>query len=148
MKPYRTKSSAFPKTTRQRIEESERAIHFYEPAGMVSPTIFPPMPAKRAPRKTPAILAPLEKDVQKTILAFMRHHPRIAFAGRFNSGAIVGERQGKRFMYKMNTIAGFPDLHGMTKDGIPIYFEVKRGLGSRQRRSSNRSLTWPRSMGQ
>jgi hypothetical protein len=127
MKPYRTTASAFPKSARQKMADTDRTMAMYTPSGMAIPTLGPPLPPNRAPRK-PATesLVPLEKDVQKTILAFLRHHPRIAFAGRFNSGAIVGERLGKKFMYKMNTIAGFPDLHAMTTDGMPIYFEVKR----------------------
>lgn len=65
---------------------------------------------------------PLEKDVQREILRALKVHPNVAFVGRFNRGqAVEGNR---RIFY--NSVAGFPDIHGMTKDAKPFYFEVKR----------------------
>lgn len=83
---------------------------------------------KRAPRVR---LDPLERDVQAAILQLLHHHPKVAFAGRFNRGAVRTERKGKdgkvrRGYYQMNTIPGFSDIHGMLKGGRAFYIEVKR----------------------
>lgn len=82
----------------------------------------------RAPRGLSEI--PLEKDIQKAIIAFLSAHPKISIYGRFNSGtAITGDAQGNTRYTRFNSIKGFPDIHGMLKGGRAVYIEVKRPGG-------------------
>lgn len=82
---------------------------------------------KRAARQT---AEPLEKDIQKEILAYLQAHPKVAFAGRFNSGtAVASDNYGKTRYTRFNTLRGFPDIHGCLKGGRALYIEVKRPGG-------------------
>ena len=69
---------------------------------------------------------PLEKDIQRAILAALRLHPCIAFVGRFNRGVMQSTYQGRDSYTQFNTVPGFPDIHGMLKGGAAFYIEVKR----------------------
>ena len=80
---------------------------------------------RAAPRKRSADGKPLERDILKAILQYLRLHPRVAFAGRFNRGAMVA---GFRYV-SFNSVAGFPDIHGLMADGRALYVEVKRPKG-------------------
>lgn len=51
---------------------------------------------------------PLEKDIQKAILKFLRLHG--AFAVRVNSGMAVREYKGKRHVMRGNDTPGCPDI--------------------------------------
>lgn len=70
--------------------------------------------------------APLEKEIQRTILDYLRKHPKVAFVGRFNSGAAQSSYNGQASFVRFHTVRGFPDIHGMLKGGAAFYFEVKR----------------------
>lgn len=73
---------------------------------------------------------PLEKDIQKAIIAFLSAHPKISIYGRFNSGAAVsGDAKGGTRYTWFNSIKGFPDIHAMLKGGRAVYIEVKRPGG-------------------
>jgi len=119
---------AFPKTLREQQEASQRSMNFYAAmADKPDVPLGPPLPPKRsrAPSRTQSEI-PLEKDVQRNVLAYLHLHPKVAFVGRFNRGTVNIERNGRLVPYKMNTIPGFPDVHGMLKSGRPFYFECKR----------------------
>lgn len=82
---------------------------------------------KRAARQ---IAEPLEKDIQKAILAYLQAHPKVAFVGRFNSGtAVASDNYGKTRYTRFNTLRGFPDIHGCLIGGRALYLEVKRPGG-------------------
>ena len=72
------------------------------------------------------IQPPLEKDIQRAILAALRLHPCIAFVGRFNRGVMQSTYHGRDSYTQFNTVPGFPDIHGMLKGGAAFYIEVKR----------------------
>jgi hypothetical protein len=114
----------FPKHVRERIEDAQRGMDFYTRMSDVpSIALGPPLPPKR--KHTPSG-KPLEQNIQKAILDLLRHHPKIAFIGRFNRGRFSMERNGKKAFYAFNTVPGFPDLHGMLRGGRAFYCEIKR----------------------
>ena len=115
-----------PTARRSAKAQVQQAIDFGEFARAVAAVA--PEQQKRAKRVR---LDPLEADVQRAIMDLLAVHPKVAFAGRFNSGAVVTEHTGKngkskRGFYRMNTIPGFSDIHGMLKTGRALYVEVKR----------------------
>jgi hypothetical protein len=113
------------KTLREIYTDTNRADAFY--AAMHG------VPAQnqaeiRAPRKraAPGVDGmPLEADIQKAIMGFLRLHPKVVFVGRFNSGQAV---EGNRRIW-FHTLPGFPDIHGLLTDGRAFYCEVKRHDG-------------------
>ena len=116
-----------PTLRRSAKAQVQQAIDFGEFARAAAPDQSTNQ-RKRAPRVR---LDPLERDVQWAILQLLARHPKVAFAGRFNSGAVRTEYAGKdgkakRGFYRMNSIPGFSDIHGMLKGGRALYIEVKR----------------------
>jgi hypothetical protein len=77
-------------------------------------------------RGRPRNADPLESQIQRAILEYLRHHPKVAFAGRFNRGAVAASYRGRTSFVRFNTVAGFPDIHGLLRDGRALYVEVKR----------------------
>lgn len=61
----------------------------------------------------------------------LRNHPAVAWAGRFNSGAVTIDdpRTGRRFV-KFSDVFGLSDLLGQLRDGRMIACEVKAPGGS------------------
>ena len=115
------------KTLREIYADTNKADAFYAAMHGVAPQN---QAVIRAPRKRAAPGAdglPLEADIQKAIMGFLRLHPKVVFVGRFNSGQAV---EGNRRIW-FHTLPGFPDIHGLLDDGrpIPFYFEVKRHDG-------------------
>ena len=111
-----------PTARRSAKAQVQQAIDFGEFARAVAPERAKPQRVR---------LDPLEADVQRAVLALLAVHPKVAFAGRFNSGAVLTEHTGrdgksKRGFYRMNSIPGFSDIHGMLKSGRALYVEVKR----------------------
>ena len=80
---------------------------------------------------------PLEKDILRAILAALRIHPRVAFVGRFNRGAIQSSYNGNTSYTQFNTVPGFPDIHGMLRGGAAFYIECKRLGGKTSDKQSN-----------
>lgn len=67
-----------------------------------------------------------ERDVQASVLAFLRKHPRVAWAQRFNSGVTKisnadGTERFIRFAFK-----GCSDILGMLRGGRFLAVECKR----------------------
>lgn len=82
------------------------------------------VPARKRVPKTP-----LEGDIQASVLSALRKHPRVAWVGRFNSGAYRTEYKGKKGFYKFNYMPkglSMCDLAGMLTDGRFFGLEVKR----------------------
>ena len=125
MRPRNT--IGFPKGYREKREDAQRAMDFHaKMAGKDPVQLAVPLPPKRARTVAGSDGRPLEREIQRDVLGFLKHHPKVAFVGRFNRGKFSAERNGKRQFYAMNTIPGFPDVHGMLKSGVPFYFEAKR----------------------
>jgi len=115
-------SLKLPTARRSARAQVQQAIDFGEFARAVAPQGAKPKRVR---------LDPLEADVQRAVLALLAVHPRVAFAGRFNSGAVVTEHtsksgKSKRGLSRINSIPGFSDIHGMLKGGRALYVEVKR----------------------
>jgi len=70
---------------------------------------------------------PLERDVQAAILILLRLHPKVAWAYRVNTGAMVVPEDGRRkrrfvrFMFP-----GCSDIIGQMRDGRFLAIECKR----------------------
>jgi hypothetical protein len=82
--------------------------------------------ARAARRWQPRNVEQSEADIQRAILRYLRLHPKVEFAGRFNRGAVAATYKGRTSFVRFNTIEGFPDIHGLLRDGRALYVEVKR----------------------
>ena len=130
-----------PAAERRTYRATERFLALASPKPMGE--IFPPEQERKA-RATPKPSdRPLEKDVQKEILAAVKAHPKVAFCGRFNRGIA---KEGNRFI-QYNTVAGFTDLHGMTVGGKAFYIEVKRDKSGRVSDAQNAFISLVRQAG-
>lgn len=62
-----------------------------------------------------------EEEVKKNILEYLRVHPKVAWAARFNSGV---KTNGGRYV-RFNTLVGCPDIMGQLRDGRHLSIETK-----------------------
>lgn len=68
---------------------------------------------------------PLERDVQKAVLAYLKAHPAVAFAGRLNSGS--AQMQDGRPIWFHTLGNGAPDIIGAMRHNCAwLAIEVKR----------------------
>lgn len=84
-------------------------------------------PAARQPAQSPrgSTGKPLERDVQRAVLAYLRAHPAVAFAGRLNSGS--AQLQDGRPIWFHTLGNGAPDIVGAMRKGCAwLAIEVKR----------------------
>lgn len=79
---------------------------------------------EREPRTRSASDVPLERDVLRAVLAFLRSHPDVAIVWRMQSGMISDGRA----MYRIGQ-RGLPDVAGMLRGGQLFAIEVKRPGG-------------------
>lgn len=71
--------------------------------------------------------APLEKEIQTTILDALALRRDVVFVGRFNRGqAVATDARGETRYTPFNSVPGFPDIHGLLVGGRAFYIEVKR----------------------
>jgi hypothetical protein len=93
----------------------------------------PPAAARRAPR-TPSGEPP-EREIRKDIVRTIRTRPDCAFVGEFNRGTAVEHvtsyaggayRTPVTRYIRFNSVPGFPDIHGLLRNGKAFYLEVKR----------------------
>ena len=90
----------------------------------------PPPVKKRTPKVATPMDVPLEKDIQKAILQYLKLRSDVVFVSRFNSGVAANtDGHGDTRYTRFNTMPGFPDIHGMLKGGHAFYIEVKRQGG-------------------
>jgi hypothetical protein len=80
--------------------------------------VAPMRPARRQGTQIPP---PLERDVLADVLAALKLHPRVAWAHRFNTGAMEVDGRCIRFAF-----AGCSDILGQLADGRFLAVEVKR----------------------
>jgi len=74
------------------------------------------------PRKRRAVVVKVrEASVLRSVLEFLRYHPRVAKAWRQNSGAMNIDGRHVRFTDEV----GIPDICGFLKDGRGLYVECK-----------------------
>ena len=73
-------------------------------------------------------LVPSEHDVQVSILALLRRHPKVAKAIRYNSGTfrLAGAHGQSDRWFRANDCPGHSDIAGVLKGGRAFYLEVKR----------------------
>lgn len=120
----------FKPSLRDMITASEKAQDYYAAMAGVKREPFRPLPPKRERKPNGASGKPLERDIQKAILAYLSSCENCVFAGRFNRGtAMTGDGNGIVRYTKFNTVRGFPDIHGMLRGGAAFYIEVKRAGG-------------------
>ena len=81
-------------------------------------------PVKRAAKQPSA--EPLESDVQKAIIHYLKLHQKVAWVARFNSGVMRSEYNGKESFTRFSTQAGLSDVLGMMYGGQLFALEVKR----------------------
>lgn len=83
------------------------------------------MPAARFHLTAPT--AP-ESDIQAAVLAWLALDRRVAWAGRFNSGAarFPATPNSRPQFVRFHTVPGFPDVAGQLTDGLGLYLECKR----------------------
>ena len=92
---------------------------------------MPPEPVKRAPRAKPAEPRGTEADVMKSVHAYLRVHPRVAWFMRINSGAVSdGDRHVVFYRLWMRGLGvrsrGMADYLGQLDDGRLFLLECKR----------------------
>ena len=85
-----------------------------------------PVPSPDKFKLTPVV--PSEHDVQTSILALLRRHPKIAKAIRYNSGTfrLAGAHWQSDRWFRANDCPGHSDIAGVLKGGRAFYLEVKR----------------------
>ena len=84
------------------------------------------MPKQRQRAVSKPSLEPTEREIQKAILDFLRVHPKVAWAHRFNRGMMPSSYNGRESYTQFNTCRGFSDIHFLLKGGRAGYCEVKR----------------------
>jgi hypothetical protein len=87
----------------------------------------PAVPGEQRRTGTPNIP---EAAIQKSILAYLDVHPRVAIAYRSNTGAGQFTRKdGSLGRFVKFGFKGLPDITGMLNDGRALYIEVKSASG-------------------
>ena len=86
---------------------------------------------ERVKAKNPVVRT--EAQVLASVLQALRHDKRVAWVGRFNSGAMVlGENRDRRY-FRANNVPGCSDILGQLRDGRLLAIEVKRPGWSKPR---------------
>jgi len=113
------------KSLRQTVTENQAALDFMSKlagcTGHENKVVFEPARA-RAPRD-PTVLT--EAQIQKTILQYLKAHPKVAFAIRVNSGAFIESYGGHERYIQANSMKGCSDILLMLKGGRFGAIEVK-----------------------
>ena len=69
---------------------------------------------------------PLEAEIQRAVLLYLKYDKRVAWAERINSGAhVVGAGKARRYV-RFNTIEGCSDIIGQIVSGEFLAIECKR----------------------
>jgi hypothetical protein len=114
-------------TLRETIESNRQALTFMaalagKPQPVFDETLLKPKQV-RAPAK-PSI-HPTEAQILKTILKYLRLHPRVAWVCRINSGTFA---EDDRFI-QSNSQRGMSDILGMMSGGKLFAIECKSRTG-------------------
>lgn len=123
MKPRRGR-----KTLRDTLLENKQALNFYATfkSELEIPQVvaIPDAPKKRIKSTEPRTDL-LEKEIQKSILMFLKKHPKVQWVARFNSGTFM---DGDRYITS-NSQRGMSDILGMLKGGRLLAIECKSRTG-------------------
>ena len=88
------------------------------------------IPAVKSPRKPRpfALTRPTvpESAVLAAVLEVLAYHPAVAWAGRFNSGAMRVGAPGRERYVRFNGVPGLSDILGQLKTGAMLAIECKR----------------------
>lgn len=76
---------------------------------------------------------PLEKDVQKAVLATLKLHPQVAWVERMNTGCVSHVRSNGSKGFTRFGFVGLSDIIGQLKNGKFLAVEVKRLSGTATR---------------
>lgn len=123
------------KSMRDKITENNRTHKWYAAASERPDAqenldkLLTPVPPKRERIRRPVDgqpVVPLEKEIQKTIIAALKLRRDVVFVGRFNRGQAVATYNGETRYTPFNSVKGFPDIHGLLVGGRAFYIEVKR----------------------
>jgi len=89
--------------------------------------MIPDAPKKRAPKQPSAEPAePLESAILKTIIAYLKRHPKVWWACRINSGVMESDYNGRKSFTRFNSQVGMSDILGMMRGGQFYAIECKR----------------------
>lgn len=116
----------FRKSKAATIRQNQGVHNFYGALTDKTPMDMRASPA-RQPSPTPrgSTGKPLERDVQRAVLAYLKAHPAVAFAGRLNSGS--AQMQDGRPIWFHTLGNGAPDIVGAMRKGCAwLAIEVKR----------------------
>lgn len=105
---------------KRRRELCRRPVVFAEVNAGEEPAKNGPV-ARPAKREATSLPEPLERDVLADVLAACEMHPRIAWAHRFNTGAMEVDGRFVKFAF-----AGCSDILGQLTDGRFLAIECKR----------------------
>lgn len=72
--------------------------------------------------------SPRESDIQRAVLRLLAVDRRVAWSGRFNSGAVSYPAVALRDpqFVRFHTVPGFADIAGQLRDGVSVLIECKR----------------------
>jgi hypothetical protein len=113
------------KTMREILARNNAADRFLAAMAGKPPQAQAAIPPPPKPRARSASGKPLERHVLRAVLDALRHHPRVAFAWRMQSGLF---QEGDRYI-RVGT-PGLPDVVAMLKNsGQLVAVEVKREGG-------------------
>jgi hypothetical protein len=121
------------RTLRETLQATQDSLDMYAALSGRERVIvgMPAAPKPRAPAKPST--EPTESQIQRAVLQYLKHHPRVALVYRVNSGTFTAaNRDGSTRYIRANTQRGMPDLCGTLKDGRAIYVEVKSKRGKVQ----------------
>ena len=115
------------KTLSQTLAENKANMAFYLLGTGKASTVSIPQPAVKAPVKksTPKSNEPSEAQILKSILHYLRVHPKVAWRMRVNSGVFM---DGDRYI-QANSQRGCADIVGMLSGGLCFAIEVKSRTG-------------------
>jgi hypothetical protein len=117
-------------TLRETIETNRASISFMAKlAGNESP-VFDDTLLKPKRKPATASIHPTEAEILKTILKYLRLHPKVGLVVRVNSGTFVESNQdGTERYIQANNARGMSDLFGVLKTGQAFFIECKSKTG-------------------
>lgn len=118
------------KTYRETVTENQAALTFMaklagKPAPDFKIKLEPVKPRKAA---EPSIY-PSEAVILKTILKYLRLHPKVGLVVRINSGTFVETYNDKERYIQTHNCKGMSDIFGVLKTGQAFFIEAKSHAG-------------------
>lgn len=115
------------KSKNDAIRATQVALNLYAETAESVPDIGAPVKRSRMKVYRPGDpQVATEADIQHAVLKYLRVHPKIAWVGRFNSGAATSSYNGLRTFIRFSTVRGLSDIGGQLKGGRSLWVECKR----------------------